>query len=324
MWRSYAAERYAPATPSLSADASGDPNRREAADRNDRLLQWGLGPPAGPESPPSSSAPTAPARRGLATSELFERHGRPEQRRLQRCGRPDGDHDGVPAGIEVRIDLDLPVVRDPDVARGVNRPARNAFNGVGLVARGGRDRIADLQSGRALLRLDAAESGDSGRNDVEGRGIGRLLGRLGAEVEDPYGVVTVDRDPPRQRDPPAHERRAGMRCAILGLDHRHRGILRRAEHVLRRARRIEPIGIRHPHVALAVDRVADRMAEHGLAVEGARYRIDQYAFRRDHVDAIAPVASDPQIALGVDDLAERLDLRITLRWLRPQGDVDRA
>src|SRR5262249_35043574 len=133
-----------------------------------------------------------------------------------------------------------------------------------------------------------------------------------------------DRDSPWQRDAPAHEGRPGMRLAILGLDQRHRGILRVAERVLRRARRSEPIGIRHPHIALTVYRVPDRMAEDPLAIIDAAYRIDQFALRREHVDAVAAVARDPQIALGVDDFAEGLDLRIARGGCRPQGDVDRA
>src|SRR5215813_5068474 len=193
-----------------------------------RLPQGGGGHPGATAARPPPRRPDRQLDRadepGLAIPELFERRGRPDQWRLQRCGSPDGDHDGVPTGIEVRIDLDLPVVRDPNVARGIDGTGRDAFNGVGLVARGGRYRIADLPSGRALLRLNAAEPGDTGRNDVEGE-FGRLRGRLGAEVEDPHGIVAINRDPPWQRDTPARERRPGMRLAILGLDERHRGIL---------------------------------------------------------------------------------------------------
>src|SRR5262249_62374517 len=115
---------------------------------NRQLTSWGGGHPG-------ATAARLPPRRfdrqfdradeaRTGNPELLERDRRPEQRCPQRGGRPDGDHDGVPAGIEVRIDLDLPVVRDPDVARRVDRAARDALNGVGLVARGGRDRIARL------------------------------------------------------------------------------------------------------------------------------------------------------------------------------------
>src|SRR5215472_15999073 len=145
-----------------------------------RLPQGGGGHPGATAARPPPRRPDRQLDRadepGLAIPELFERRGRPDQWRLQRCGSPDGDHDGVPTGIEVRIDLDLPVVRDPNVARGIDGTGRDAFNGVGLVARGGRYRIADLPSGRALLRLNAAEPGDTGRNDVEGSSVGFVGG----------------------------------------------------------------------------------------------------------------------------------------------------
>src|SRR5215472_7325734 len=95
-----------------------------------RLPQGGGGHPGATAARPPPRRPDRQLDRadepGLAIPELFERRGRPDQWRLQRCGSPDGDHDGVPAGIEVRIDLDLPVVRDPDVARWVDVRATTA------------------------------------------------------------------------------------------------------------------------------------------------------------------------------------------------------
>ena len=49
--------------------------------------------------------------RGWLARNLFKRNWRPDQRRLHRCGRADGDHDGIPTRIHEPIAVDLPVVR---------------------------------------------------------------------------------------------------------------------------------------------------------------------------------------------------------------------
>lgn len=175
---------------------------------------------------------------------------------------------GVRAGIHLGIGIDLPVVREPEISGWVDRAGRRPLQGVGPVARIRRYGISDFHAGGTFLGIDTAESADPGR-ELGGHARAR---RDGAKVEHPYGVVAINGYPPGKIDAAGGKGRTGIGLSILGLKQGDRWVGGRPEIRLRGARRIEPIGVRDPHVALAVERVADGMTENGLPFVCARER----------------------------------------------------
>lgn len=66
-------------------------------------------------------------------SELFERNRRPDQRRLQRSRRADGDDNRVAERVSNRVGVNLPIVCQPDVSRRIDLTTRYPFQSIASV-----------------------------------------------------------------------------------------------------------------------------------------------------------------------------------------------
>ena len=115
--------------------------------------------------------------RGWLARNLFKRNWRPDQRRLHRCGRADGDHDGIPTRIHEPKAFDLPVVRQPDVTRRIDLAARDSLQRVASITRIRRNRISYSHAGWTFLGIDTAEAADPRRSCGAGTDLDLSYGK---------------------------------------------------------------------------------------------------------------------------------------------------
>jgi len=74
---------------------------------------------------------------GVLVLLLSKRNRGTDQRRLQWSGSTDRDHDRITEGVQKRVGVKLPIVRQPDVTRRVNLTTCDSFQSVASVT-GGR------------------------------------------------------------------------------------------------------------------------------------------------------------------------------------------